>query len=66
MYDAIFYPAISQFINDETKKTFYLEFFTQGVSAVVEKWIELDCVTEIDELIKIVKDCVGYNNEQNN
>lgn len=60
MYDSIFYPAISQFEKDETKKIYQLEFFIQGVVGIVNKWIEMDCVTEIEEVIQIIKNCVGY------
>ena len=60
MYDHIFYPAISLYLSDETKKVYNLEFFIQGVVGIVRKWIELDCETEISELIKIIKDCIGY------
>ena len=60
MYDTIFYPAISQFVKNETQKIYNLEFFTQGVAGIVHKWIDLGCETEIPELIQIIKDCVGY------
>lgn len=61
MYDTVFYPAISQFIQDETQKRYQLEFFTQGVASIVRKWMESDCDTEITDLIQIIKDFVGYN-----
>ena len=60
MYDIVFYPAISQFISDETQKIYNLEFFTQGVAGIIRKWLELDCVTEIDVLIDIIKNCVKF------
>ena len=60
MYDAVFYPAISQFIKDNTQRIYYLEFFTQGVAGILRKWIETDCITENDELIAIIKNCIGY------
>ena len=60
IYDKIFYPAISQFIAQENKKIYTLEFFTGGVVAIVHKWLALDCVTEIEEVIGIIKSCVGY------
>ncbi len=60
MYDMIFYPAISQYIIDETTKIYYLEFFTQGVAGIINKWIKCDCNTEIDEIVKIIKDCIDY------
>ena len=59
MYDVIFYPAISLFLKDETQKTYNLEFFTRGVAGIVHKWIQLDCSTEIPDLIEIIKNCVG-------
>ena len=61
MYDGILYPAIAQFLEDETQRIYNLEFFTQGVAGIIHKWIELDCNLNIDSLIKIIKDCVGYN-----
>ena len=61
MYDKVFYPAISQFIKEETKKVYLLEFFTEGVVGIIHKWIELDCVTPIEEVVEIIKNCVGYN-----
>ena len=60
MYDTIFYPAISQFLTNETQKIYNLEFFTQGVSGIIRKWMDLDCKTAIDELVVIIKNCVGF------
>ena len=61
MYETVFYPAISQFIKDETQKIYMLEFFTQGVVGIINKWIELDCNTEMDEIISIIKSLTGNN-----
>lgn len=61
MYDTIFYPAISQFLNNETQKIYNLEFFTQGIKGIIYKWIELDCETDIEEIMSIIKNCVGFN-----
>ena len=59
IYDTILYPAISHFLKDETQKIYNLEFFTQGVVGIIHKWIELECNTEIEVLIEIIKNCVG-------
>ena len=65
MYDKIFYPAISKFITKENERLYKLEYYTAGVVAIINKWIELDCVTEMEELVKIIKNCIGYNENQN-
>ena len=61
IYDTILYPAISCFTREENERVYKLEFFTRGASAIVHKWLELDCVTEIEELVEIIKNCVGYS-----
>ncbi len=58
MYNTILYPAVSLFLKDETQRIYNLEFFTQGIVGIIHKWIELDCNTEIDDLIDIIKNCV--------
>ena len=60
MYERVFYPAISQFLTDEDERIYFLEFFTKGVVAIVNKWLSLDCKTEIGDLLKIIKRCVDY------
>ena len=62
IYETVLYPAISQFLDDEIEKIYNLEFFTQGVAGIIRKWVELDCETEIVDIIKIIKNCVGYKN----
>ena len=63
MYDTIFYPAISYFVKDENERIYNLEFFTGGVVGIIHKWLALDCVTEIEELVKIIKNCIGFTLE---
>ena len=58
IYDTILYPAISQFINDSQERRYYLEFYTRGVVGIIHKWLDCDCDTEIQDLIKIIKSCV--------
>ena len=60
MYDKLFYPAISMYLKNENERVYKLEYFTQGVVGIVHKWIELDCQTEIAEVINIIKQCISY------
>ena len=61
MYEAIFYPAISRFVKAENDRTYMLEFFTHGVVAVINKWVELDCVAPMQEIVRIINKCVDYD-----
>ena len=61
MYDKIFYPAISQYVSQEDEKIYNLEFYMGGVVGIIHKWLELDCITETEKLIEIIKNCVNYS-----
>ena len=60
MYAQIFYPAINLFNVKEKEKPYILEFFTKGVVAIINKWIERDCADPIDLIVKIIADCIDY------
>ena len=64
MYEKIFYPAISQFVVEENERIYKLEFFTQGVVGIINKWINLDCVTEIEIIVDIIKNCIGHKDNK--
>lgn len=64
MREKIFYPAIANFVDSRNEQIYRLEYYTRGVMAIINKWTELDCVTEIDELMEIIKSCVGYTEEK--
>ena len=63
MYNKIFYPAISQFVLQEDERIYNLEFYISGLSTIIHKWLELDCITDIKDLVDIIKKCVGYSIE---
>ena len=60
MCDKIFYPAMRSFNVSPEKEPYIFEYFTKGVVAIINKWIELDCKLEIPALIQIIMDCVNY------
>lgn len=64
MHEKIFYPAISQYESKESERVYKLEFFTKGVAAIVHKWLELNCKTEIPELIGIIRQCVNHKQQE--
>ena len=60
MYDTIFYPAISKFVQDEAERVYFLEFYTRGVAAIIHKWMEMDCVTDVEKIVEIINACVAH------
>jgi len=57
----VFLPIISVFGVEKNEQIFRLEYFTKGVVGIINKWIELDCEKSIEDISKIIIDCVGYS-----
>ena len=60
MYYNIFLPALKKFNVVEEKQPYVLEYFTGGVVSIVKKWIELDCENDIQFIMQLIIECVGY------
>ena len=45
------------------EKEYIFSFFSFGLVAVIQKWIENDCVDDIYKIADIMKKVIGYNNE---
>ena len=56
----IFYPIVSKFNVPQQEIPYRLEFFTRGVAGVISKWIEFQCEEPIDNIVKLIIDCVGF------
>ena len=61
MRDEIFLPALFKFNIPPNESVYKLEFFTRGVAAIISKWLELDCEDSIDNIVKLIIDCVGFS-----
>ena len=60
MYNKFFYPALNAFNVNEKEKPYIFEYFTKGVVAIINKWIEKGCEDSVEFITKLIIDCVGY------
>ncbi len=58
MFKYIFNPVLARFDFPEKDRVYILKFYLVGITAVVMEWLENDCVEEIDNIIRIIIDCV--------
>ncbi len=58
MFKHIFNPVLDRFDFPENDRAYILKFYLVGITAVVLEWIENDCSEEIDNIIRIIIDCV--------
>lgn len=58
MFKYIFNPILERFDFPENIRPYVLKFYLTGITAIVMEWLENDCSEEIDNIIKIIIDCV--------
>ncbi len=59
MFKYIFTPILERFDFPENSRPYVLKFYLTGITAIVMEWLENDCSEEIDNIIKIIIDCVA-------
>ena len=58
MFEHIFNPILSRFHVPECERAYVIKFYLTGVFAIVMEWLEKNCSDKIEDVIKIIIDCV--------
>ena len=61
MYNEIFTKILDKYNVSEVDKKYVFAYYTQGTLAIIMKWVEDDCDTEIDKITDLVIDLVGHH-----
>lgn len=66
MVALIFNPILSRFRVPEKERDYVLKFYLTGIFAIIMEWLNNDCSDDINDLIRIIIDCVlGERNIEN-
>lgn len=60
LYENIFEVILERFGVEEENKKYVFSFFSFGLVAVIQTWIENDCKDEITKITSIIKDLIGF------
>ena len=58
MFEHIFNPILSRFHVPECERAYVIKFYLTGVFAIVMEWLEKNCSDKMEDVIKIIIDCV--------
>lgn len=62
MFEFIFNPVLERFNFPEKDREYVLKFYLTGITAVVMEWLKNDCKESIDDISRIIIQCViGQN-----
>ena len=58
MFKHIFTPILSKFCVPEKERPYMMKFFLSGVTAVVMEWINNGCKDDMDDIVKVITECI--------
>lgn len=63
MYTHIFDPILERFNYPESDRKYVMAYYLNGVTAITLEWIKNHCKNSIEEISKIIRECIfGLNN----
>ena len=63
LYNDLFSVILDKYGVSKEEKEYVFVYFSFGLVAVIQKWIENDCKDDVERLVKIMKSVIGYKNE---
>ena len=61
MYNKVFAPILNKFNVPKNEEPYRFAFYTMGVAAIIEKWVERNCADSIDIICALIIDCVNLD-----
>ncbi len=58
IFDLVIDPILARFNIDPEDRKYILAFYVEGIVAIVKKWLREGCQRDIDDIIKLISDCV--------
>jgi len=58
MFKMVLKPIFTRFGIPETAHRYWLAYHIEGVSAIVKEWVKNDCTESVEDIVKIIEDCV--------
>ena len=60
LYKELFSKILDKFYVTNDEKEYIFSYFSLGLVAIIQKWIEKDCIDDIDKIASIMKKVIGY------
>ena len=58
MFEHIFNPILCRFHVPECERAYVMKFYLTGIFAIIMEWLEKNCSDKMEDVIKIIIDCV--------
>lgn len=61
----MFEPILDRFLVPKEEQRYIINFYLNGISAVMIEWIKNDCREEIPVIIKVLEKCLNVKDKTN-
>lgn len=58
MFQHIFDPILTRFHFPERERTYVMKFYLMGITAIVMEWLDNNCEDSVEDIVKVIVDCV--------
>ena len=58
MFQHIFDPILKRFQFPERERTYVMKFYLMGITAIVMEWLDNNCEDSVENIVKVIVDCV--------
>ena len=65
LYNSLFNKILGMYGVNEEDREYIFSYYTQGTLAIILKWVEKDCLDDIEKISKIIIEVINYKNEDN-
>ena len=65
LYNSLFNKILGMYGVNEEDREYIFSYYTQGILAIILKWVEKDCLDDIEKISKIIIEVINYKNEDN-
>ena len=62
LYKELFSKILDKYGVDSSEKEYIFSYFSLGLVAIIQKWIEKDCIDDIEMIASIMKKVIRYEN----
>lgn len=60
MYEYVLNPIMERFHVPTNEREYLLFFYIHGIMGIISKWIEKDCLENIDDVVSMIQHCVNH------
>lgn len=60
LFKSVFVPILERYKVPENDRQYMLMFYIRGITAIIEQWLQHDCIDSIEQILAVIQQCVKH------